>query len=207
MTKLKPTERRSIDWPDIHRRLDKVQQVLASGAMPGADEVGRILAARARSLAKPVVVSETGDELEVIEFILSGEHYGLEFAFVREVFPISDLTPVPCTPNFVLGIVNVRGEIVSVIDLRKFFELPEAGLTDLNRVIILRSPAMTFGILADAVSGVRSVGRHELQASLPTLNGRREDYLLGVTAEPLIVLDAARLLADPRMVVEESIEA
>lgn len=201
------TERRSIDWPDIHRRLEIVQQALASGATPAPEDISRILAARAQSLATPAAADGMTDALEVIEFVLSGESYGLEFACVREVFPISDLTPLPCTPSFVLGIVNVRGEIVSVVDLRKFFELPEMGLSDLNRVIILHSPAMTFGILADAVRGVHSVGRRELQALLPTLSGRREDYLLGVVADPLIVLDAAKLLADPRMVVEESVEA
>ncbi|MBI2306076.1 MAG: purine-binding chemotaxis protein CheW [Rhodocyclales bacterium] len=205
MSGKQPRARRAIDWADVHRRLDRAWQVLERGETEDPEATARILSARAEALARPVAPVRTGDQLEVIEFILSGERYGLEFAFVREVFPLNELTVLPATPPFVLGIVNVRGEIVSVVDLRKFFELPEARLSDLNKVVILHSPEMCFGVLADTVTGVRSLPRGELQPPLPTLTGVREDYLLGVTGEPLVVLDAARLLADPRMVVEESV--
>ncbi len=93
-----------------------------------------------------------------------------------------------------------------MVDLRKFFDLPEKGLSDLNKVIILHSDEMTFGILADVVVGVKALARNELQSSLPTLTELREEYLLGVTREPMAVLDAAKLLADPHVVVEESVD-
>lgn len=205
MKETRPT-RHAVDWAEIHRRLERTRQALSSEESPDADEVERILVARAQALAKPPAMA-AAKEIDVIEFLIAGEHYGLEFAFVREVFPVGALTPLPCTPAFVLGIVNVRGEIVSVVDLRKFFELPKWGLSDLNKVVILQSDDMTFGILADEVKGVRSLPRSDLHPALPTLTGVREDYLLGVTGEPLIVLDAAQLLADPRMVVEETVEA
>ncbi|RTL50586.1 MAG: purine-binding chemotaxis protein CheW [Rhodocyclaceae bacterium] len=197
--------RRIIDWSDVHRRLERVRQAVETGGTPDEAETTRILAARARALAVPARKKKEGERIEVIEFLLSGEHYGLEFAYVREVFPLVDLTRLPCTPPFVLGIVNVRGEIVSVVDLRKFFDLPEKGLSDLNKVIILHSGEITFGILADVVVGVKILPRNELQPSLPTLTELREEYLLGVTREPMAVLDAAKLLADPHIVVEESV--
>lgn len=199
--------RSAIDWSDVHGRLERARQAVENGATPDAAEIARILADRARALAIPAQEEQQGEEIEVIEFLLSGERYGLEFTYVQEVFPLVELTRLPCTPSFVLGIVNVRGEIVSVVDLRKFFDLPEKGLTDLNKVIILQSEAMTFGILADVVIGVRALARDALQPSLPTLTGLREEYLLGVTSDPMTILDAARLLADPQMIVEESVEA
>lgn len=199
--------RRSIDWSDVHRRLEQLRHALETGGTPDALETARILAARAQALARPRRAETSDESIEVIEFLLSGERYGMEFAYVREVFPLVELTRLPCIPPFVLGIVNVRGEIISVVDLRKFFDLPENGLSDLNKVIILHSPVMTFGILADRVVGVRTLPRNELQLSLPTLTGLREEYLLGVTGEPMAVLDAARLLTDPRMVIDESVEA
>lgn len=197
--------RRTIDWADVHRRLDRVTQALERGASPADEQVQRILAERAHALAQPAVAAAEGEVLELIEFVLSGERYGFAFEYVREVCPVDDLTILPCTPPFVLGIVNVRGEIVSVVDLRKFFELPEKGLSDLNKVIVLRSAEMTFGVLADAVTGVRALPRRELRPALATHTGLREEYLLGVTGEPLAVLDAERLLGDPRMVVEETV--
>jgi purine-binding chemotaxis protein CheW len=121
------------------------------------------------------------------------------------VYPLKSLTPIPGAPAFVLGLTNLRGEILSIVDLHAFFELPNPGLTDRSRVIVLRSPKMEFGILADAVMGTRRIGVDELQPALPTMTGIREDYLKGVTGERLIVLDASRLLASPAVVVNEAV--
>ena len=114
-----------------------------------------------------------------------------------------ELTPLPGTPLFVAGIINVRGQIVSVVDLKKFFDLPAKGLTDLNTVIILSDGHMQFGLLADAVAGVRRIPLLEMQPPLPTLTGIRQEYLQGVTGQRLVILDAAKILADPRVIVRE----
>ena len=162
-----------------------------------------ILKARAQALAQaPEQVAAT-ECLEVVTFLLAYETYGIETAYVREVYPLKDLTPLPCTPPFVAGIVNVRGQVISVIDIKKFFDLPEKGLTDLNKVIILSDGVMEFGILADAVVDVRHIPLGEIQSGLPTLTGIREDYLRGVTAERLVILDAAKLLTDNNIIVHE----
>jgi purine-binding chemotaxis protein CheW len=105
----------------------------------------------------------------------------------------------------VLGIVNVRGHILPVLDLKKFFALPEQGLTDLHCIIVVREHDLEFGLLADLVVGVRSIPLESLQPSLPTLTGIRSEYLKGVTDECLVVLDLARLLADPKIIVHEEV--
>jgi purine-binding chemotaxis protein CheW len=167
----------------------------------------RILKARAQALAQaPEIGAEPPDYLEVLEFFLASERYGLETAYVREVHPMKELTPLPCTPPFILGIINVRGQILSVIDLKRFFHLPDRGLSDLNKVIILRRGRLEVGIRADAVSGVRAVLVPEVQEPLPTLEGLSPDYLKGITKEALIVLDAEKILADPRLIVHEEVE-
>lgn len=163
-----------------------------------------ILRERARALAREPEKEEAASErLEVVEFLLAYERYGIESSYIREVYPLKELTPLPGTPPFVLGIMNVRGKILSVIDLRTFFDLPQKGLTDLNKVIIVHDGAMEFGILADAILGVRLVPVRELQASLPTLTEVRADYLKGVTEERLVVLDGGAILADGRITVHE----
>ena len=125
---------------------------------------------------------------------------------MREVLPLQDLTPLPGTPPFVLGIINVRGEILSVLDLKKLFDLPERGLTDLNKVIILHSEKMAFGILADAILDVHAVPGQALQPPLPTLTGIRAEYLTGITPERLMIVDAERLLSDSKIVVCDTAE-
>lgn len=176
--------------------------------MKATDKERTILKARARALAREGKDKEAPEEsIEVVEFLLAYERYGIESSYVREVYPLKELTPLPCTPPFVLGIINVRGRIVSVIDIKKFFDLPEKGLTDLNKVIIIHNDAMEFGILADVVLGVRSVLVKEIQPSLPTLIGVREEYLKGVTPDRLVILDAGKLLADKGIIVHGEVGA
>ena len=202
------TKRAAIDWAEVRARVDAAQAAGERAWIPGADESGRILHERALALAaEPGAIQDLAESIEVVEFSLAHEHYAVESAYVREVYPLEYLTPLPCTPAFVLGIVNLRGEIVSVIDLRKFFDLAQIGLPDLNKIIVLESGNMIFGLLADAILGVRRLPLAEIQPSLPTLTGIREKYLKGITAERTVVLDAAKLLADEDIVVQEQIGA
>jgi len=197
-------EKKRIDWSEVHRRLDAAQIALERGLAPTSEEKKRILKQRAKALAREPEAEEGAQEyLEVVEFSLAYEKYGIESSYVREVYPLTEITPLPGTPAFVLGIVNIRGQILSVVDLKKFFDLPEKGLTDLNKVIILRNDGMEFGVLADAILSVRLVPLKEIQPSLPTLTDIRADYLKGVTRERLIVLEAAKILSDRRMIVHD----
>lgn len=197
--------RTPIDWSDIHRRLERAQRAVEGGWRPAPDLEQEILRERARDLARPVHVEEEArQQLELVEFMLAHERYGIASAYVREVYPLTDFTPVPCTPPFVLGIVNVRGEIVSVIDIRKFFELPPCGLTDLNKIIIVHAGEMLFGILVDSIVEVRDVAVADI---LPagSISGVRAAYLLGVTPERMAVIDIEKLLSDDSIVVDEEV--
>lgn len=194
----------SVDWRAIHARLDAARAALEGGAAPGAEERRRILQARARALAAaPKDAPSAADGLEVVEFMVGGESYAVESRFVRGVHPLRTLTAVPGTPRHVLGVVKLRGPIVSVIDLKKLFDLPGRGLSELDRVLVIGDGAMEFALLAERIAGVRRVAAGALQASLPTLAGIREQYLMGVSADRLVVLDAARLLGDARLVVRD----
>ena len=167
------------------------------------DEKIRMLKERARDLARSP--EKTGDEerqLTVVAFMLAHEKYAIELSHIREVYPLKNLTPLPNVPDFVMGIVNVRGEIVSIIDIRRFFDLPLKGLTNLNQVIILESEEMAFGILADDILGPRSVPESAIQPSLPTLTDIRAAYLKGVTVDRVVVLDGKKVLSDDKMVVK-----
>ena len=173
--------------------------------MTTRDETRRILRARAQTLAREPVQPADGPVLEVVEFLLAGERYAIETAYLREVQPLKDLTPVPCTPAFVRGIVNVRGRLLAVMDLKKFFDLPEEGLRDLHKVLIVQTAGTELGILADDVTGNLSIPVSALQPGLPTLTGIRAEYLKGVTADRLAVLDAGKILTDQKIIVQEEV--
>lgn len=198
------TSPRRIDWQEIHRRLDIARTALERGLTLPAEEKKKILRARAKALAHEPDVGQDGQEqLELVEFLLAYETYALELHYVREVYPLKELTLLPDTPAFLAGIINVRGQIVSIVDLKKFFNLPDKGLTDLNKVIIVNDGHMEFGLLVDAVPGIRRIPLLEMQPPLPTLQGVRQEYSRGVTSQHLVILDAAKILSDARIIVRE----
>jgi purine-binding chemotaxis protein CheW len=196
---------RVVDWEAIHRRLAVAAATISGGIDHGPEETRRILEARARAAAKPPVQPDDAERLEILVFSLAGETYGLETRHVREVCQLKDLTELPCTPPFVAGVMNLRGQILAIVDLRKFFELPARGLTGFNRVIVLRDGDNEFGLLADSVDGVRPVAASDLEEALPTLTGIRERLLKGITGQMLAVLDGGRLLADAGLKVNEQV--
>jgi purine-binding chemotaxis protein CheW len=197
----------TINWDEINQRLAFTQASIERKLSPSEAEKRRILRARAQLLAQsrqePAAFAE---HLDILEFTLAYERYGIELSYLREVYPLKELTTLPCAPRFVLGIINVRGAIFSVIDIKKFFDLPEKGLTDLNKALIVENEHIALGILADAVHGARAVPRSEIQPSLPTLTGIGAEYLLGVAPERLVVLDIDKILSDRRIIVNEQVD-
>ena len=198
--------KKPIDWNEVKQRLETARVAIERIWAPTAEETKRVLEERAKALAREPARAEAADEwIEIVEFTLAHERYAIASEHVREVYPLEELTPLPCTPTFVLGIVTLRGEILSIIDIKEFFDLPKKGLTDLNKVIVLESEGMIFGMVADAIGGVRRIRRADIQPPLPTLTGIREDYLQGVTAERVVVLDAEKLLNDEKLIVNEQV--
>jgi purine-binding chemotaxis protein CheW len=162
-----------------------------------------VLRDRARALAAGGGAEEPANLLEVLQFRLASETYALELTWIEHVRPIVDITPLPGVPPFILGVVNVGGRIVSLVDLKVIFDLPDAGLSAASRVIILRGPAMEIGLLADEIFGIEKIPSESLQAQLPSLSGVRTEFLKGVAPGGLVVLDGARLLSANSMVVND----
>lgn len=164
----------------------------------------QIMKERAHALARePQETAVTRERLEIIGFVLASETYAVEMAFVREVVSLKEFTPVPGMPPFILGIVNVRGQILSVVDLKKFFCLPEMGLGQLNTLIILRNDQMEFGILADDLLGVWTIAVDSIGNVPPTVSGIGVQYLRGVTPDHAIILDAGKIITDGNIIVNQ----
>lgn len=192
----------AIDWEQVRKRLADLQSQAAQGRTVTVEEQNRILHERARHLARAADAPANGRLLlEIIEFELAGECYAFELDCVREICPLNDLTPVPCTPRFISGVINLRGEIHTVVDLKKFFDLPEHASTELRKVLMIEGGGMRVGILTDVIRDVRTILQEELFLSLPTLTGVRAQYIKGVTSDRLIVLDSEKLLSDDAILV------
>ena len=194
--------RRAIDWGDVHRRLAEAARALDDQFVPSPAQRRAVLEARARALAV-LPPPDPGPSLDVLDFVVGDQRYAIESTWVREVVPLRGLTPLPGTPPFVLGIVPLRGEPLSVLDLRRFFGLPDRSVADLDKIVVLADATMCFGIVAERILGVRSLAVADVQPPLPTHEALRPEYLLGVTCERDLVLEAGRLLSDPSIVVDD----
>ena len=170
------------------------------------DRERRILRDRAKMLAVvPEAAREDGEVVPVLCFSLGAESYAVETRHVREVLPLPRVAPLPCVPSFIRGIVNIRGRIVCLLDLKQILGLPQTAVSPSPSVIILHSPDREFGLLADEISGLAEIPLSGIQASLPTLTDVRAHYLKGVTADGLVLLDAGKLLSDKKLVIDETV--
>ncbi len=174
---------------------------LSSGIeLPSDRETKAILERRARLIALPDDSDEKITYPEILRFSLGYVEYAVEMQYVREVILTGEITPVPGIPSFITGISVVRGRIISLVDLRKFFGIPEMGLTDFNRVIILSDSRMTFGLLVDRIRGTSHLRKPFPPARVETQIP--QSHLIGIVGD-LIVIDGKTLLNDESMVVNE----
>jgi len=199
-------KKKNIDWEEAHRRVDITKKTLEFGFQPGRDEKEKIFQARAQALSVERKETASGEYINVLEFLLASERYAVEAQSVREVHPFTELTRIPCTPPFVLGIINIHGQFLSVIDVKKYFNFPPIKIECTQKIIILCSDDMEFGIVVDGVAGVRQVYLSELQPSLPALAGIQEEYLVGITNDRMVIFNAKALLSDKRIVVNEQVD-
>ena len=180
---------------------------VTAGTLEATTEEKRaMLRARAKSLSRePERKGEAEEYIEVLAFLLAHETYAIETQFIREVYPLTDLTPLPCTPDYIFGIINIRGQILTILDMKKFFDLPEKGLTNLNRVIVVEEQGLALGILADEIIGIRNIPKSGLNPPLPTMTGIHAGYIKGVAGEGIILLDMERFLNDSQLIVHEEV--
>lgn len=194
-------------WDEIRRRLDLARDSHGHSGEMTLKEKQIALKRRAKALAiKSKEEKDSEASIEVVEFLLAHERYAFELSCASEVYSFKDCTNVPCTPPFVVGVINIRSRILSVVDLKDFFELPKQRATEHSKVIILSNDDMEFGILVDELLGINSIGVKDIQPSLPTLTGLRALYLKGVSAGGLVLLDGMRILQDKRIVVHQEVE-
>jgi len=162
-----------------------------------------VLRERARRLAQPLPEAAHSDSFyEVLEFTLGQGTYCLETSFLVDVHPLETITPLPGTPDFVVGLMAIRGKIVCVLDLKRWLGLPVQGLGDHPKVILLKDGAMEFGISADFVGGICHIARQHILPLPPSLSSLGT-LARGLSKDHGVLLDAKALLTDPRITVNQ----
>jgi len=143
-------------------------------------------------------------KMDVVVFSQAAARYAVESVYVREVQPGIELTPLPCTPSFVAGVINVRGDILAVIDLRIFFGLQAVVAEPPTHVIIVEPADSAFGILADTAPGTDTVFLRELEISHAGPDGLRR-FVKGEDGDRFVMLDLPGMAADARLLVNDHV--
>jgi purine-binding chemotaxis protein CheW len=136
-------------------------------------------------------------QLQLVVFHLGDECYGLEISDVREIIAVPRITPIPRAPAFIEGVINLRGRVVPIVDLRGCLGLPSAERTRATRVIVAAVGDYTLGMVADAVSQVLTVDRTDIEPPNPTVSDARTAYVRGIAkvdGRMVIWADLTRLL-------------
>ena len=162
------------------------------------------------------MVGDNGEDDQYLTFMLAGEEYGVDILRVQEIKGWDNVTPIPNTPNYIKGVINLRGTIVPIIDLRERFSLESISYGPTTVVIVLKvngeKGSRTMGIVVDAVSEVYNISQETLKPAPDFGQAISTDFVMGlatVEEQMVIVLDIDHLLNSSVLnsVVEESKKA
>jgi purine-binding chemotaxis protein CheW len=143
---------------------------------------------------------ETTDQvLQWVTFKLQEETYGINVMQVQEVLRYTDIAPVPGAPMYVLGIINLRGNVVTVIDTRARFGLPPTDVTENSRIVIIEADKQVIGIMVDSVAEVVYLRASEIDTAPNVGTDESAKFIQGVSnrdGELLILVDLNKMLSD-----------
>ncbi|RKZ89682.1 MAG: chemotaxis protein CheW [Gammaproteobacteria bacterium] len=137
--------------------------------------------------------------LQWVTFHLEGENYGINVMQVQEVLRITEIAPVPGAPDYVIGIINLRGNVVTVIDTRRRFGLMSKESDDLSRIIIVEVDGNVIGMLVDSVAEVVYLRQSEIETAPNVGKDDSSHYIQGVSSRDdslLILVDVNKFLSE-----------
>ncbi len=175
---------------------ESVSPSQTSGSQQNKEEILRRRAVVAARKQSGLTEEST---IDIVEFLLGKEVYAFELNVLREVVPLTAVTYIPAAPAFVLGVINLRGRIVAIIDLKAFLGVASDSISVFNKALILEKDDLIVGFIGDEVTGAKSVPLRLLQHSLPALTGLSADYFQALTDERVVILNGARILQNQRL--------
>lgn len=204
MTRPVSRGRNPLDWDAVRAELERASQGMNAVLRPPPERVQTILEQRSKALARPLDGGLSPEAMvDIITFSLGSERYGVGVRHVREVIRWSTVTPLPGGARVNSGVVNLRGEIVPVMDLRPLLGLPSSPPAEFSAIIVLGADRAEVGISVDEFGDIVSVKEADVVPP-PPMTKREPRVLLGVTTCAVGLLDGDVLLSDNPFLGERS---
>jgi purine-binding chemotaxis protein CheW len=137
------------------------------------------------------------NERQLILFSLGRGNYGISIDNINEIKKMEEITVVPKAPKFIEGVINLRGNVVPVIDLRKRFGMENVEITKKTKIIIVEVGKRQFGVIVDAVAEVVTLAEDQIEPSLPTVSGLKAEFINGIgkiNSKLIIILEISKIL-------------
>lgn len=177
----------------------------ASELMPQSEVDLRILKARAEQLAKQELNTQDVSGIAYVQFQLSPqEHYGVSYQYVHEILHHVVVAKPPCTPNFVSGVINWRGSLITVVDLMRFFHSEHSGGVG-EFILVVSTNDITLGISAYHIEGSSMYQLDQLNAPLLSMDVANPEYILGLHQSITAILNVDALLLGLNQAIKESL--
>ncbi len=201
-----------LDWSEIQARIARAGAALEGLEVTPREVLQQTWDRRAAELARVSAVEDAGERVDLVIVRLSQETYALPVDNITMIRPVGRLTRVPRVPEWVAGMINVRGRVLSAVDLQRFLGLPAtsgkpAGAAEPRDLVVVETPQMDVALLVDDVLAVEAIAASRIQHAMALAHGLRPEYVRGVTEYAggglAVVLDLAAILADPQLVVHE----
>jgi len=143
--------------------------------------------------------SEKGTERQIVAFALGSETYGVDISQVRETIPIQKIVPVPRAPDFVEGIINLRGKVIPVLDLRKHFGFEKKERDDEQKIVLAESHGESIGVIVDSVYSVLRIPEDSIEPPASVITGDDVGYISGIAKindSLIVLLDLSQIISD-----------
>ena len=168
--------------------------------MPSNVEEKAILQQRAQLIARQDIDQEEDTCEQYIRFKLGNtELYGVPYHYAEKILPATKITPVPCTPPIIAGVVNYRGELLTVLDLKHIFSTKQSNTSDKSWIIIVKDGAIKAGLVVDEIEDNDEYIPSKLAPSMGS-----NEFIQGVHSGTVVILNIGSILADPSLQVDES---
>lgn len=205
-----------LDWEGVHQYVAADSAALNDLEEASPELMEQVWARRAERLAQVPVKRDEGEQIQLVLLRLGREVYGLDVQYVFDIRPVEHITRVPRVPDWVAGVVNLRGRIFSVIDLQCFLGLARAEDTEpssngeaTNCLVVVETPEMELALLADEALPMETVTVDRIQDATSAIRGIGPEYMRGIaerqSGDLMAILDLPTLLAGKQLIVHEEI--
>ena len=138
-----------------------------------------------------------GSIIQLVSFVLEDVEYGVDILAVHEILRFPEITRLPNAPDFIKGVINLRGNVIPVVDVRKRFGFSKAKVTDLTRIIVIETNDKLTGLMVDNVHQVVRITQNNVDPPSELIEGVSEEYIWGIGRlkdRLIVILNLANIL-------------